>query len=120
MALLALGGPSVTPKLKPVHLGNTRQNLETPIKGEAQEQSTMYPRFIQQARSENVDAAARSFTFARDTEAEHEQLFNRALSQLGHNPPEDYYVSKMSGDTVAVPAGKTLSRADQSQYSRVG
>lgn len=119
MALLALGGPSVKIKLEPVQVASTKENLETPIKGEAKEQATMYPRFIRDAEKEDVPQAVRTFTFARDTEAEHERLFKRALAQLGKNPPEDYYVSKISGYTVAIPSGHTFAKANTGEYFRV-
>lgn len=112
MTLLALGGPSVKINLEPVKVASTKENLEVPIKGEAKEQATMYPQFIRDAQKEDVPQAVRTFTFARDTEAEHERLFERAFSQLGHNPPEDYYVSKISGYTVAIPSGHTFAKAN--------
>jgi rubrerythrin len=119
MALLALGGPSVKVNLEPVKVANTQDNLEGPIKGEAKEQATMYPRFIRDAEKEDVPQAVRTFTFARDTEAEHERLFKRALAQLGHNPSEDYYVSKISGYTVAIPSGHSFAKANTGEYFRI-
>lgn len=119
MALIALGGPSVKIKLEPVKVASTQENLQVPIKGEAKEQTTMYPKFIRDAEREDVPQAVRTFTFARDTEAEHERLFKRALDQLGKNPPEDYYVSKISGYTVAVPSGHTFAKASTGEYYRI-
>jgi rubrerythrin len=119
MALLAIGGPSVRVELKPVKVADTRSNLQVPIRGEAKEQSTMYPRYIRDAEKEDVPQAIRSFNFARDTEAEHERLFKKSLTQLGHNPSEDYYVSKITGYTVAIPSGHTFAKANTGEYFRV-
>ena len=119
MALLALDGKSVKIKLEPVDVKNTKQNLEGPIKGEAQERLVMYPQFIKQAEEDKADLVVRTFTFARDTEAEHEQLFKRALSQFGKNPAEDYYVSKISGDTVAIPVGHSFANEKGGGYELI-
>jgi rubrerythrin len=101
-----LGVEPKHPMLKPVTVGTTRQNLEVPIKGEASEADSMYPSFVDQARRDNVPGAVKSFTYALDTEAEHERLFKGALARLGTNPPVDYYVGKVSGDTVTEPTGR--------------
>ena len=104
--LRELGVEPKTPKLEDVKVGTTRENLEVPVKGEAQEQEEMYPAMVKQARAENVPAAVTSFTYALDTETEHARLFRDALAQLGHNPPADYYVGEISGDTVTRPTQK--------------
>ncbi len=119
-ALLARGGPMMDVQLATVKLGSTRQNLEIPIKGEAEERDVIYPRLIRQAKADHAEQAVRSFIYARDTEAEHEKLFKRALAELGHNPPEDYYVNKISGYTVAVPQGHEFAKAKTGKYIRVG
>ncbi len=119
-ALLALGGPMIEVKLASVKVGSTRQNLEIPIKGEAEERDVMYPRLIREAKADHAEQAVQSFIYARDTEAEHEKLFKRALAELGHNPLEDYYVNKVSGFTVAVPQGHAFAKAKAGNYIRVG
>lgn len=101
-----LGVEPKPPVLENVVVGTTRQNLEAPIKAERNEEETMYPAMIAQARRERVPAAARSFTYAMNTEAEHGRLFANALANLGHNPPVDYYVGTVSGDTVTRPTGR--------------
>ena len=94
------------PTIEDVRVGTTRENLDVPIKGEANEQDEMYPAYVKQARSDNVPAAVRSFTYALDTESEHLKLFQEALANLGHNAPTDYYVGKVSGDTVTRPTSR--------------
>ena len=101
-----LGAQPKRPVIEEVVPGTTRQNLEVPIKGEANEADSMYPAFVDEARRENVPGAVKSFTYALDTEAEHEKLFKDALANLGHNPPTDYYVGKVSGDTVTAPTAR--------------
>lgn len=95
-----LGQLGVEPRpisYEPVKVASTGENLLVPIRGERQEASEMYPRFIRQARAEDVPAAVRSFRYARDTEAEHDRLFKQALANLGHNRDVDYYVQVESG-----------------------
>ena len=94
------------PLIQDVTVGTTRENLEGPIKGERNEQENLYPAMIAQARREQMPAAARSFTYAMNTEAEHATLFADALANLGHNAPVDYYVGTVSGDTVTRPTGR--------------
>jgi rubrerythrin len=98
-----LGLQPKPPEIENITVGTTRQNLEVPIKGEAQEQEEMYPTMVKEAHRENVPAAARSFTYALNTEAQHLKLFKNALAMLGHNPSTDYYVGRVSGDTVTKP-----------------
>ena len=88
------------PVLEDVKVGTTRENLEVPVKGEAEEREETYPAFVRQARRDDVPGAVRSFTFALNTEAEHAKLFQDALTNFGRNPPTDYFVGKVSGDTV--------------------
>lgn len=104
--LRGLGVEPKTPVVEEVKVGTTRENLELPIRGEAKETAQMYPQMIEQARAEHVPGAVRSFTYARDTEAEHLKLFEDALAHLGHNRRVDYYVGKVSGDTTTRPTSR--------------
>ena len=61
---------------------STRENLEAAIKGESYERDTMYPEFLQQARTENNRDAVRSLNLAKTAEAEHAKLYAAALGQL--------------------------------------
>jgi rubrerythrin len=102
-AIVSLGGEPAKIVLQSVTVRSTRENLELPIKSETKEQSETYPQFIKQAEREEAGQAVRTFQFARDAEMEHDKLFRSALANLGQNPREDYYVSEVTGDTVAIP-----------------
>lgn len=104
--LRAMGLEPKPPVIENVIVGTTRENLKAPIKAERNEEEKMYPAMIAEARREHVPAAAKSFTYAMNTEAEHARLFANALANLGHNPPVDYYVGTVSGDTVTKPTGR--------------
>lgn len=101
-----LGLEPTQPKIEEVTVASTRENLRVPIEGEANETDEMYPAFVAEARRQDVPAAAQSFTYALDTEAQHLKLFKDALAKLGRNPATDYYVGKVSGKTVTKPPSR--------------
>lgn len=119
LAISELGGtvPSVSPEQ--VVVRSTKENLEVPIKGEKGEAERMYPRFIQQAKKDGADIAVRSFTYAKDAEAQHLKLFEAAFKDLGRNPDQDFYVQKGTGATIGVPKGSPLVRADVKDYIKI-
>lgn len=104
--LRSLGQPLPEIKLEQVSVGSTQANLKVPIEGEKTEATQMYPKFIAQARADGVEAAARSFTYARDAEAEHDRLFKKALANLGHNQDVDYYVQPETGMVIEKSPGR--------------
>lgn len=109
------------PQVQPEHVtvATTRENIMIPIRGERQEAGEMYPEYIRIAEEENVPGAVESFTAARDTEAVHDQLFQRALSQLGQNPPTDYYVQTETG-MVVTRSPATVATAPRGQPEQRG
>jgi rubrerythrin len=116
-AIRDLGGQ--VPDLKPqdVTVRSTRQNLEEPIEAEKSEKELSYPQFIRDAKSEGAQVAAKSFTYARDAEAQHEKLFEKALETLGKNPPSvQYFVHRKTGETLAVAEGRELKQDHAADY----
>jgi len=57
----------------------TVENLEDAVAGETYEYTEMYAKFVEDARSEGVKEAARSFTWARAAEEIHARLYEKAL-----------------------------------------
>lgn len=83
---------------------STKENLESSAnKGEAYERDTMYPNFIKVAEAEGVPAAAKSFRYAQEAEAQHYKLLVNALEHMDqmHAAGATYYVCKTSGYTAA-------------------
>ncbi len=106
-AIIELGGVVESFKLDDVLPGTTAENLKAAIKGESYERDTMYPEFIAVAKADNAKAAIRSLQFALAVEKQHALLYQAALDQLGHNPPQDYFVCQVCGSTlVALPEKK--------------
>lgn len=81
----------------------TAENLQAAIDGETYENTTMYPKFIEEAKTEKVDKAVKSFTWANDTEKKHAEFYKNALTALQNNAentlPFDYYVCPVCGNT---------------------
>ena len=64
---------------------STAENLQAAIDGETYEATTMYPQFIADAKTEKVEKALKSFTWAFDTEKKHQQFYTKALEALKTN-----------------------------------
>jgi rubrerythrin len=81
----------------------TAENLQAAIDGESYEVSTMYPKFLDDAKAEKVEKATRSFTWAMDTEKKHLDFYQRALEALKANNestlPFVYAVCPVCGNT---------------------
>lgn len=81
----------------------TAENLKAAIEGETYEVTTMYPKFLTDAKNEKVEKATKSFTWALDTEKKHQQFYTKALQALTENAvntlPLDYAVCPVCGNT---------------------
>jgi rubrerythrin len=115
-----LGAVPKPVKLEKIAVATTRENLQQPIKNERGESESMYPNFIKQAEQDNISSAVRSFAFADISEREHLRLFEQALATLGHNPTEDYYVNKTSGETMALAQNSKPTGLDAKDYEKIG
>ena len=85
-------------------IGSTKDSLRAGIMGENYEFMTMYPSFIEQAKSENERRAAISFTHANEVEKIHHGLFQKAFEIFGAGQDlkdEPYSVCQVCGNTVA-------------------
>jgi rubrerythrin len=79
---------------------STKENIEAAISGEVFEFQQMYPKMIEEARSEDNKNALKTFTYANEVEKIHADLYKKALQELGKNSEEDYYICKVCGYTV--------------------
>jgi rubrerythrin len=79
---------------------STKENLEAAIAGEIYEFQSMYPKMIDDAKSEGNNQAERTFNYANAVEMIHAELYKKALENLGSNPDVDYYVCQVCGNTV--------------------
>ena len=81
----------------------TAENLQAAIDGEGYEVATMYPQFLADAKTENVEKATKSFTWAMDTEMKHHEFYKKALAAVQTNTektlPFEYAVCPVCGNT---------------------
>lgn len=81
----------------------TAENLQAAIEGESYEATTMYPQFLADAKTENVEKATKSFTWALDTEKKHHDFYSSALEALKASAentlPAEYVVCPVCGNT---------------------
>jgi len=81
---------------------STKENLKAAIEGEHHEFTSMYPGFIEDAKSEGKKGAERSFNLANEVEQIHHNLYNNALKAVedGKDLEEkELYVCKVCGYT---------------------
>ncbi len=79
---------------------STKENLQEAISGETHEFTSMYPQMIEEADSEGLDVALRSFSFANTVEKIHAELYQKAFDNFGSNQEVEYYVCKVCGNTL--------------------
>jgi rubrerythrin len=109
--LRAAGITVKRPSIEGVQVGTTEANLTLAI-GATNEGTAVYYEFVKQARSDDAPDAERTLQYALAAERAHRDLFKRAAERLRENPPEDYYVGRISGET-------TTTMSDREPYTAV-
>lgn len=74
---------------------STEENLKAGIEGETYEFTHMYPGFIEEAKAEGNNAAARAFHYANEAEKSHAKLYEQALGNLAED--KEYYLCPVCG-----------------------
>jgi rubrerythrin len=88
--------------IQQVAVRETCTNLEEAIKGEEYERDVMYPEFIAEAKGSHQNAAARTFAYALEAEAEHAKLYRAALQNLKLGQGQvQYFVCPVCGFTTS-------------------
>ena len=103
---------------------STNENLETAVSGETFEFNTMYPEYIDVARTEGNQQAAWSFDVANKVEQIHADLFSKAIDILktGRKLASiDYYICGVCGNTVEgeAPEKCPICGASKSKFFKV-
>lgn len=70
-------------------VGSTLENLTAAVDGEQYEFNTMYPEFIQTAKTEKQDKALRSFEYANEAEKVHGKTFQELTTLAGEGKDAD-------------------------------
>ncbi len=84
-------GATPEAKIETPTVKSTAENLQEAIKGESYERDTMYPQFIEQARTEGNKDAVVTFTYAIDAEKQHANFYTLAKDNLA-----DWQEAKMT------------------------
>lgn len=78
-------------------VADTQANLEGAFQSENAVNGVHYLRMLQEAEQDGDDEAALIFSQARDVEAEHANLYKRALNDLIAQRSTEYYVCSVCG-----------------------
>ena len=78
-------------------VADTQTNLERAFQSESMVNGVHYLRMLQEAEEDGEKAAALVFSQARDVEAEHAELYKKALSHLIAQRSTEYYVCTVCG-----------------------
>ena len=76
---------------------SSEDNLKEAIAGETYEFTKMYPQFIDEAKSEEQNAAHLGFFRANAVEKTHEKLFSEALEKGGDIEDREYFICSVCG-----------------------
>lgn len=117
-------GARVSPSKYVGRVGTTLQNLRDAVKGERYENKTMYPNFLADAKAEGVDAAVRSFSYARNAEETHQALYASAIANIDNktkSPAMVFFVCPRCGETFAsvAPGSCPICATDKSLFVRI-
>jgi rubrerythrin len=78
---------------------STEENLALSFERETAINGVTYPQFIVKAEEEGEQAAALSFSYARDVEEGHARLYKKAMDHMLQDEVSDYYVCGVCGYT---------------------
>lgn len=85
----------------------TLENLKAAYEGEHHEFTSMYPAFIETAKSEGNNQALQTFYWANEVEKVHGNLYKKALDARASLPDAPYYVCQRCGYTAEAHAPDT-------------
>jgi rubrerythrin len=105
-------------------IGSTQDNLKAAVSGENYEHTQMYPGFIDEAKNEGNNDAARSFDWANQVEQIHEGLFSKASEAMdsGQDMEEKAVrVCPVCGNTFVgeVPGMCPICGTEQSRFMTI-
>ena len=81
-------------------VADTQTNLEQAFQSETAVSGIYYPKMLREAEEDGEEAAALVFSQDRDVEAEHANLYKRALNDLIAQRSTEYYICTVCGHIV--------------------
>jgi rubrerythrin len=102
-------------------VADTQANLKRAFQTESTLNGVHYLRMLQEAEEDGEKAAALIFSQARDVEAEHAQLYRRALGHLMGERSTEYYVCSVCGHVAdgILPETCPICGASSSKFEKV-
>jgi rubrerythrin len=100
---------------------STEENLAFSFDRETTINEVTYPQLIREAEEEGEQAAAISFSYARDVEEVHARLYKKAMEHLLQDEESDYYVCSVCGYTSdrILPDECPVCGAQREEFFRV-
>lgn len=83
-------------------INSTTDNLKDAVEGETYEFESMYPEFIEAAKTDGNKAAIKAFTYAMKAEEVHARLYKEALESLDKTEEVFYYLCPVCGNIEKV------------------
>lgn len=108
--------------VKDVIVKDTDTNLEASFQREKSVSENTYPEFIKDAEDEGETVAALAFSHARDAEAYHAKLYERAIYHVIKNVVKAYYVCQVCGYVTdkRIPKKCPICGAPPEKFKTVG
>jgi rubrerythrin len=102
-------------------VSDTQTNLETAFQSENAVNGVHYLRMLQEAEQDGEEKAELVFSQARDVEAEHANLYKRALTDLIAQRSTEYYVCTVCGHVHEreAPENCPICGASKKAFERV-
>lgn len=99
----------------------TLENLKAAYEGEHHEFSSMYPGFLEKAKSDGNNEALQTFYWANEVEKVHGKLYKKAIDSLASLPDAPYYVCQRCGYTAEAhaPDKCPVCGAGSNQFSKI-
>ncbi|MCJ7423290.1 rubrerythrin family protein [Candidatus Bathyarchaeota archaeon] len=102
-------------------VADTQTNLEQAFQSERAVNGVHYPEMLREAEEDNEETAVLVFSQVRDVEAEHAELYKKALNHLIAQRSTDYYVCTVCGHIADGQLPKTcpICGAPNSKFEKV-
>jgi len=107
--------------VKDLIVKDTDTNLLNSFKREKSISENEYPQFIKDAEDEGEQAAAMTFSQARDAESYHAKLYERAMYQVIRDETKSYYVCQVCGYVTSnkLPEKCPICGAPQEKFKTI-
>jgi len=108
--------------VKDLIVKDTDTNLLNSFKREKSISENEYPQFIKDAEDEGEQAAAMTFSQARDAESYHAKLYERAMYQVIRDETKSYYVCQVCGYVTSnkLPEKCPICGAPKEKFKTIG